>query len=174
MEPHVRSRIRKVVFWLTLGVIGMFFFCYALVPLYNVLCKSLGINGKTSGVKATDVSHMDMSRTIRMQFLATNNANLPWEFRPTVKQLEVHPGETATVSYFAKNNSGRDMTVQAIPSVSPGLAARHLKKTVCFCFEKQTLKAGVSRDMPIVFHFDNELPTDIHEVTVSYTLFEAK
>ena len=68
-------------------VIGMFAFGYAMVPIYNVMCKSLGINGKTGG--QTEMAHggVDESRTITVQFLATRNAYIPWDFRPKVRTI---------------------------------------------------------------------------------------
>ncbi len=78
------------------------------------------------------------------------------------------------IAYFARNDSSKVMTVQAIPSVTPSLAASHLKKTECFCFNQQTLKAHQSMDMPIIFHLDNDLPKNIKEITLSYTLFKFK
>ncbi len=166
--------IKKILLWLAILVFGMFLFSYALVPLYNVMCKALGINGKTTGNSVLNTAYIDKSRTITMQFLATNNESLNWEFRPEVKKITLHPGADTKVAYYAKNNTNHTMTVQAIPSVTPGLAASHLKKTECFCFEQQTLKAHQSIDMPIIFHFDNSLPKNIHEVTLSYTLFAIK
>ena len=133
MPNNTRSH-KRIVIVLSLIVIAMFGFGYALVPLYNVLCQAWGINGKTSDTAVNSTALVDPSRTITVQFLATNNANLPWEFRPTVKKIELHPGENAKVTYFAKNNSNTTMTVQAVPSVTPSLAAAHLKKTECFCF----------------------------------------
>lgn len=164
---------KKIILWLLLIVIGMFCFGYALVPLYNVICNAWGINGKTNPNAVANHSLIDKSRTITVQFIATNNENLPWEFRPKTKRIEIHPGENAKIAYFAKNNSNHTMTVQAIPSVTPGLAAAHLKKTECFCFNQQTLKAHQSMDMPLIFHLDNDLPKNIHEVTLSYTLFKS-
>jgi cytochrome c oxidase assembly protein subunit 11 len=152
--------------------IGMFGFGYALVPLYNALCKNLGLNGKTSGESAAPVSAVDETRSITVQFLATNNANIPWKFRPNQKSVELHPGQNVRVSYYAKNESDKTMTVQAIPSVAPGLAAKHLKKTECFCFRQQTMDSQQAMDMPILFHLDRDLPKNIHTVTLSYTLFD--
>lgn len=65
------------------------------------------------------------------------------------------------------------MTVQAIPSVSPGIAAKYLKKTECFCFAQQTLPGQSAMDMPLLFHLDRDLPANIKEVTLAYTLFDA-
>ena len=38
---------KKILIMLGFTTIGMFGFGFAMIPLYNVLCKNLGINGKT-------------------------------------------------------------------------------------------------------------------------------
>lgn len=165
---------KKVLLGTATIVIGMFGFGYALVPLYNVLCKTLGINGKTGGAVLYDASTaaIDKSRTITLEFLATNNEQLPWRFKPNNRKIKLHPGEMRRVSYFAENTTDHTMTVQAIPSVSPGLAANYLKKTECFCFNQQTFTGHEKMDMPILFHIDPGLPKNIKTITVSYTLFD--
>ena len=168
----MNKKLRRLVIWLSLAVVGMFAFSYALVPLYNVICKQLGVNGKTANYSIANDSVVDEKRTIKVEFLTTVNGTLPWEFKPLTKVLEVHPGQNAKLSFYAKNNSNKTMTVQAIPSVSPGIVAKHLKKTQCFCFTQQTLGPHQEMTMPVVFHLDNSLPSDIHELTLSYTLFE--
>lgn len=172
--PTNRGRHITILSFTLIFSFAMFLFGYALVPLYNVLCNKLGINGKTNLVSEKNNSAIDTSRTITVEFLASNNANLPWEFHPKIKKIEIHPGEDAVLAYYAKNDSDHTMTIQAVPSVTPGLAAAHLKKTECFCFTQQTLKAHQSMNMPLIFHLDNGLPDNIHEVTLSYTIFEAK
>lgn len=164
----------KLLVWLIIVVVLMFFFGYGLVPLYDVMCKVLGINGKTENAKVVNTSHVDKTRKIDMQFLTTGNADIPWTFRPIKKAITVYPGENVHFAYYAKNNSKKTMTIQAIPSVTPFQAAAYLKKTECFCFNRQTLKAGESVEMPVVFHLTNALPKNIHEVTLSYTIFEIK
>lgn len=166
-------KTKHLVIKLFVFAVLMFGFCYALVPLYNVLCKATGLNGKIDGKAAVDETQaIDTARTVTVQFLTTTNANLNWQFRPDVKQVTVHPGETKRVTFFAKNDTQQTMTVQAIPSVTPGMAAKYLKKTQCFCFERQTLAAGESKDMPMIFHLDPELPQEYNTVTIAYTLFD--
>ena len=152
----------------------MFGFGYALVPLYNVMCKQLGINGKTAGKVVYDAAsgYVDKQRVITLELLATNNDGLHWQFHPVQHKLRFHPGEQERIAFFAKNEDDHTMVVQAIPSVTPGEAARYLKKTECFCFTQQTLKSHESMQMPIVFHIDPDLPKHITTVTLSYTLFD--
>ncbi|HYF97700.1 MAG TPA: cytochrome c oxidase assembly protein [Coxiellaceae bacterium] len=174
MSETSSKRVKRLVIYLSLAVILMFGFSYALVPLYNALCKQFGVNGKTANYSIANDAVVDENRTIKVEFITTVNGNLDWEFKPLTKSVEVHPGQNTKLAFYAKNNSGHRITVQAIPSVSPGIAAKHLKKTQCFCFTQQTLGPHEEMTMPVIFHLDNSLPTDIHELTLSYTLFELK
>jgi cytochrome c oxidase assembly protein subunit 11 len=171
-NPH---KLRRSVIYLSIAAVLMFGFAYLMVPFYNVLCKALGINGKPSLVPAALSKDLDRSRALTMQFVTSMNANLPsWEFYAKTESLTFHPGENETVLFFVKNNTDREMTVQAIPSVTPGLAAQYVKKSECFCFTQQTLKAHESRIMPLMFHIDKSIPDNINTLTLSYTLFASK
>ena len=87
----------------------------------------------------------------------------------------MHPGELATVVYDLRNTKAvREVAGHAIPSYGPPEAARYFRKLECFCFTKQTLKAGERRLMPVVFVVDPELPKEIPTITLSYTFFEVE
>lgn len=150
----------------------MFGFGYALVPIYNVMCKSFGINGKTNNYAEKIDNSVDYSRTVTVQFLANRNNYLPWKFVPLTKSIKVHPGENTKVAFYAQNETAENMIVQAIPSVTPGIAAKHLKKTECFCFTQQMMKGKDGMEWPLLFHLDRDLPKNIRTVTLSYTLFD--
>lgn len=164
----------KLVWILSILVIGMFGFGFALVPIYNSLCKALNINGKTNtkSIAYDPNTKVDYDREVLVQFVATNNSMIPWAFFPTVKSIRVHPGEVSKLSFYAENQTEKKMVVQAIPSVTPGLAAKYLKKTECFCFTQQTLNGHEAMDMPLLFHLDVDLPKNIKTITLAYTLFD--
>lgn len=166
---------QRLLVILSLLVLGMFAFGFALVPIYNSLCKSLGINGKTNpeavAYDATKVK-VDKKREITVEFVATNNSGVPWAFYPKVRKIKIHPGEIAKLAFYAENKTNHTMTVQAIPSVTPGIAAKYLKKTECFCFTRQTLNGHEAMNMPLLFHLDADLPEKVNTVTLSYTLFD--
>lgn len=172
MSQHKKNR--RLMIKLTLLCLFMFGFSFALVPLYNILCEQLGINGKTSTTQAKSATTVDQSRNITIQFIATRNEKLPWDFHPELKQVTVHPGQNKTAYYIAKNNTDQKMTVHAVPSITPSLAAKYFHKAICFCFERQTLDAHQSVKMPLIFYVDPALPKKVHEITLSYTLFELK
>jgi cytochrome c oxidase assembly protein subunit 11 len=152
----------------------MFAFVFVvMVPLYDVLCDALGINGKTAGQAYTAVqAGVDESRTVTVQFIATNNEGMPWEFGPTKTMMKVNPGAVNSTVFFARNPLPDAMVAQAIPSVSPARAAEYFHKTECFCFNQQPLEAETSAELPLQFIVDQDLPRDIHTITLSYTIFD--
>lgn len=168
----MNAKLKRIVIILALAAVGMFAFSYLLVPFYNVLCKQLGINGKPNLSPVAQSHDEDSSRWLTMQFVTSMNANLTaFEFYAKTASLQFHPGQNQQVLFFIKNNADHAVTVQAIPSVTPGLAAQYVKKTECFCFTQQTLAAHESRLMPLLFHIDKAIPPDINTLTLSYTLF---
>jgi cytochrome c oxidase assembly protein subunit 11 len=159
---------------LVVVVIAMFGFGFALGPIYSALCKVTGINGKTSGMKADarTLPAIDTSRLVTVQFVTTVNGGRDWEFHAEQAEVQVHPGELATVIFHAKNTEDHDLVAQAVPNVAPWDAARHLRKTECFCFNNQPFKAGEVKEMPVRFMLDPDLPADVDVVTLSYTFFD--
>jgi len=152
----------------------MFGFGFALAPLYDMFCQSFGINGKTGITSEAVAREVDDTRWVTVVFTGGTTTGLPWEFRPKVSEMKVHPGAIAETSYYARNTSSYDMIGRAIPSVDPGEAAPHFKKTECFCFTEQKLKAGEARWMPVRFVVDRDLPRDVQTITLSYSFFNAE
>jgi cytochrome c oxidase assembly protein subunit 11 len=172
---------RRLLGKLLVVVAGMFGFGYALVPMYRAICDALGINvlsvserrqmSWTGGeTKPKGNTQVDTSRTITVEFDA--NARGPWDFKPAVSSLQVHPGEMATVMYEFRNVQNRTMAAQAIPSYAPRQASPHFNKLECFCFNEYKLAPGESKQWPVVFIIDPKLPRDVTTITLSYTFFE--
>ena len=163
---------RRVITRLSLIVVGMFGFGFALVPLYNVFCDLTGLNGRTANeAVAAESFKIDKQRNIKVEFVASLNANMPWEFKPVQDTVTVHPGQPMKVEYVARNNTDSDIVGQAVPSVTPGLAAKYFQKTECFCFTEQILKAGEEKIMPVIFVVDPSISDELNEITLSYTFF---
>jgi len=171
--PKEGIKAGKTVRKLIIAAVAMFGFGFALVPLYDVFCELTGINGKTAGPVERVEQWVDTSRTIKVQFITTNNAGMPWEFKTLQEEVEVHPGAWTQVEFWAKNPTKEDMVGQAVPSVTPFEATQYVQKTECFCFNQQTLKAGEGRKMPLIFSLDPRMPPHIRTVTMSYTIFDA-
>jgi len=151
----------------------MFGFGFALVPLYNVFCDVTGLNGKTGRIEAAEVdaNAVDTSRTIQVSFLTSTASGLPWSFEPLKDKMEIHPGQVYEAMFRVRSSSAQKTHGQAVPSVSPGLAASHFNKTECFCFTQQTLDGYETRDMPVRFVVDGGISKNIDQITLSYTFF---
>ncbi len=163
---------KKIITRLLFAVVAMFGFGFAMVPLYDVFCDITGLNGKTGEqIVLSETMEVDTSREIKVEFIASLNEEMPWEFRPVQKSVRVHPGVPTRIDYVAINKTDNRIVGQAVPSVAPGLAAQYFQKTECFCFTEQVLEAKEQRIMPVVFVVDPGISEDINEITLSYTFF---
>ncbi len=163
---------RKVVKRALLAVGGAFFFCFSLIPIYSIYCEITGANGKTGQISGNDTPAMiDTSRTITVQFDGTSHSSLPWQFKPDVREMVVHPGELAGAVFYAQNLDEQILVGQAVPSVAPNVASIYFNKTECFCFTEQELAPGERREMPVRFVIDPDIPASVTTVTLSYTFF---
>ena len=164
---------RRLVGKLFLLTAAMFGFGYALVPLYSVFCQLTGLNGTTgrADAQAVQASQVDSSRWVTVEFTGQVMGDLPWEFRPLQKKIRLHPGDSAVVKYYARNLADDAIIGRAVPSVAPGKAAPHFKKIECFCFSQQELKAGESKEMPVRFLLERDLPKDVTTLTLSYAFY---
>ena len=164
------SENRRLSTRLAIVAIGMFGFGFALVPFYNQICAALGINQLAQPDEVVN-TQIDRSRTVTIE-LDSNAHNLPWRFKPLVAEVKVHPGELTMVEYEIVNVRAAPVTGQAVPSYGPANAGEYFKKIECFCFTQQTLAAGETRRMPVVFVVDPKLPKGVNTIAVSYTFFE--
>lgn len=177
---QLRSDNARMVTKLVVITAVMFGFGYALVPIYKHICEALGVNvlslTEGSGVARAAAlpknTQVDKSRTITVEFDA--NARGPWQFKPALRSLEVHPGELATVMYEFQNVQDRTMAAQAFPSYAPKQATAYFNKLECFCFNEYTLAPGERKTWPVTFYLDPKLPKDVTTITLSYTFFDVQ
>ena len=170
---HAESvKTKRLVVRLATAAVLMFGFGFALVPLYEVFCDITGLNGKNFTQGPAAITAVDRSRTVKVQFVTANPAEMPWEFRPTERTMRVFPGEDKVTAFYAKNPTPEWMVAQAVPSVTPSEAAQYLHKVNCFCFDRQPLDAGADTEMPLVFVVEPELPKHITTITLSYALYD--
>jgi len=162
---------KRLVTRLLILVVAMFAFGFALVPIYDVMCKAFGINGKTAGQYEGE-QVVDPTRQVRVQFLSTNAIDMVWEFHSKADEVVVNPGAVTEVLFVAYNPPSPPMPAQAVPSISPAEAAMYFHKTECFCFTQQVLQPGQRIEMPVRFIVDRDMPKDVKHLTLAYTLFD--
>lgn len=152
---------------------GMFAFGFALVPLYDVFCDLTGFGGRTNAVPAAaSASEPAIERAIKLEFVTTVNEYAPWEFRSAEAGMTVHPGGLYEATFTATNLTDTSKTAQAVPSVAPQQAAKYFKKLDCFCFTTQAFEANETRQLPVRFIIDPDLPEYVDTITLSYTMFD--
>ncbi len=154
--------------------VAMFGFGYLMVPIYDIICEVTGLNGKTGRVSISEAAaEVAEDRLVTVEFVASVNSGGTWKFEPAVKEMQVRPGELNEAMYFAQNLSSNAVVGQATPSVSPQAAAKYFNKTECFCFTRQPFEPKASKEMPLTFIIDPDLPINVDRVTLSYTFFKS-
>ena len=101
-----------------------------------------------------------------------------WKFVSEIKTLDLKPGEVHTVKFYVENPNNQISSGSASFNVSPSPFGIYLNKIGCFCFEKQTLKAGEKREFNLTFFLDPKVVDDnktknIADVTLSFTFFSS-
>jgi len=166
---------KNVVALLLVGLVaGMVGLSFAAVPLYRIFCQATGYNGTPK--RADREADKVLDRTMTVRFDANVDKHLEWSFVPVKKKMDVKIGETTLAFFRATNNSDHPITGSAIFNVSPQQIAPYFNKIQCFCFTKQTLAPGASKEMPVTFFVDPKMADDIDtknlsEVTLSYTFY---
>ena len=166
-----RTRHRKLVRKLVLLAVGMFGFGFALWPLYNVFCDLTGLGGRGVQVVETVGEIQQSDRQIKIRFDANTNSGLPWVFQANEKTKIVSLGEMSEALYTAMNPTNEAIVGQATYNVTPPEASLYFVKTECFCFTQQLLLANETREMPVYYFIQADLPEYIKEITLSYTFF---
>ncbi|HEX7047617.1 MAG TPA: cytochrome c oxidase assembly protein [Gammaproteobacteria bacterium] len=160
---------RRTIVQLMLVAVAAFGFAFLLVPLYDVLCDITGLNGRTNSEPVDVAMEVQENRSVQVEFMLSTRGK--WEFTAPVMRMDVKPGKMYAADFFATNLTGHAQIAQAIPSVSPGIAAKYFIKTECFCFNQQHFAANERKEMPVRFVVDPDLPADVETITLSYTFY---
>ena len=148
---------------------------WASVPLYDWFCRVTGYGGTTGTAGAA--SDVVLDRTVTVRFDASLDRDMPWEFRPEVREMEVRIGETGLAFYEAYNPTDRPVAGSAVYNVAPFDAGGFFTKIDCFCFQEQVLQPGERVMMPVSFYVDPAIVDDrdarfVNKITLSYTFYE--
>ena len=147
---------------------------YAAVPFYSWFCSVTGFGGVTQVSEKAPAQVL--GRNIDIRFDSNVAPGLPWKFEPEQNQITLRIGEVATVHYKVINLAARPITAQAGYNVTPPQAGAYFTKINCFCFTQQTLAAGETREMTVVFYVDPSIAKDSEQdgldtITLSYTFY---
>jgi cytochrome c oxidase assembly protein subunit 11 len=170
LDPKLKTVTQTVGVVVLMGGLA-----WASVPFYDWFCRVTGFGGATgvSEVASDDV----LEQTVKVRFDASKERDMPWEFKPMERQMEIRIGETGLAFYEAYNPTDRAVAGSASYNVTPYEAGGFFTKIDCFCFEQQVLQPGERVQMPVTFYVDPEIVTDrdakyVHTITLSYTFHE--
>ena len=160
------------IFFLMLGL------SFAAVPLYDLFCRVTGFGGTTQNAENKEIPKIVINKDYKIRFDTNSNGALDWKFYPEKNTMSLKPGEVHTVKFFVENESNQPTSGSATFNVSPSPFGVYLNKIGCFCFEKQTLKAGEKREFNLTFFLDPKVVDDsktknIADVTLSFTFFSS-
>lgn len=168
-----RRANRRLLRGLLIMTAGSFAFGWALIPLYDVFCKVAGIGNAEARAGSANVREaLDPAREVTVEFIADPASVGSFDFRPKAASMRVHPGKLYDTGFYARNLTQAVSVAQAVPSISPTVAARYFHKTQCFCFSPQHFDAGEGRDMPVRFIVDPQLPDNVDKITLAYTFYD--
>jgi cytochrome c oxidase assembly protein subunit 11 len=147
---------------------------FAAVPFYDWFCRQTGYGGVTQ--VSEKGPEQVLGRTIGVRFDSNVGPGLPWKFKPEQNEIKIHIGEVATVHYEVTNLAAREISAQAGYNVSPPQVGAYFNKINCFCFTRQTMQPGETREMTVVFYVDPLIAKDSDEdslstITLSYTFY---
>ncbi len=148
---------------------------WASVPFYDWFCRVTGFGGATNVAEAG--SDVILDQTIKVRFDASLERDMPWTFKPEVREMEIRIGETGLAFYEAHNPLDVPIAGQAAYNVTPYEAGAFFDKIECFCFTEQILMPGETVMMPVSFFVDPAIVDDregqyVHTITLSYTFYQ--
>lgn len=156
-------------------VIVMGGLAWASVPFYDWFCRVTGFGGTPQISEGGEDVILDQTMLVR--FDATVERDMPWQFKPVVREMEIRIGETGLAFYEAYNPTDRPVAGSASYNVYPYESGGFFSKIQCFCFEEQILAPGERIQMPVTFYIDPEIVNDldakyVQRITLSYTFHQ--
>ena len=175
-KPRRRlSRNGQVVAICGVVFVAMVGAAYAAIPFYRAFCQATGYGGTIRKAEVAPTRVLDSSLLIRFD---TNVRGLPWDFTAEQTDQMVKIGETKVAVFKVTNHADHPVTARAVFNVSPDQAGVYFRKLSCFCFSDQTVAAGATVEMPVLYFVDPKYADDFETkngkvVTLSYTFYPA-
>jgi cytochrome c oxidase assembly protein subunit 11 len=148
---------------------------YAAIPFYRAFCQVTGYAGTVRKAEVAPDKVLDQTLLIRFD---TNVRGLPWDFTAEQTDQTVKIGATQVAMFKVTNHADHPITARAVFNVSPDQAGVYFRKLSCFCFSDQTVAAGATVEMPVLYFVDPKYASDFETrggkvLTLSYTFFPA-
>ena len=115
---------------------------------------------------------VNISQQIPTKLITSVHKDLPLKFESDQTNIILQPGEVQTINYSVENLGSKSVSAMAIFQVYPPELKDFMTKMNCFCYEKQTLKAGAKEKYALVLLVDPNVTKNIKEAIIQFVYFK--
>ena len=118
------------------------------------------------------INKKNSTQQISTKLITSVHKDLPLKFNAEEKNIILEPGEIKTINYSVENLSKKSVSAMATFQVYPPELKDYMTKMNCFCYEKQTLKAGEKEKYALVLLVDPDVTKNIKEAIIQFVYFK--
>ena len=114
----------------------------------------------------------NVTKQIPTKLITSVHKDLPLKFESDQTNIILQPGEVQTINYSVENLGSKSVSAIATFQVYPPELKDFMTKMNCFCYEKQTLKAGEKEKYALVLLVDPNVTKNIKEAIIQFVYFK--
>ena len=114
----------------------------------------------------------NITQQIPTKLITSVHKDLPLKFESDQTNIILQPGEIQTINYSVENLGSKSVSAMATFQVYPPELKDFMTKMNCFCYEKQTLKAGAKEKYALVLLVDPNVTKNIKEAIIQFVYFK--
>jgi len=114
----------------------------------------------------------NVTQQIPTKLITSVHKDLPLKFESDQTNIILQPGEIQTINYSVENLGSKSVSAMATFQVYPPELKDFMTKMNCFCYEKQTLKAGAKEKYALVLLVDPNVTKNIKEAIIQFVYFK--
>ena len=114
----------------------------------------------------------NIAQQISTKLITSVHKDLPLKFESDQTNIILQPGEVQTINYSVENLGSKSVSAMATFQVYPPELKDFMTKMNCFCYEKQTLKAGATEKYALVLLVDPNVTKNIKEAIIQFVYFK--
>ena len=114
----------------------------------------------------------NVTQHIPTKLITSVHKDLPLKFESDQTNIILQPGEVQTINYSVENLGNKSVSAMATFQVYPPELKDFMTKMNCFCYEKQTLKAGAKEKYALVLLVDPNVTKNIKEAIIQFVYFK--
>ena len=114
----------------------------------------------------------NITQQIPTKLITSVHKDLPLKFDSDQTNIILQPGEIQTINYSVENLGNKSVSAMATFQVYPPELKDFMTKMNCFCYEKQTIKAGAKEKYALVLLVDPNVTKNIKEAIIQFVYFK--